>query len=103
LPALAYLDREAAPSAKSDGEIRTALLAELDRQPWNPVGFVNPLVRNGVVELHGTIFDEREREALRVAAENISGVKEVRDHLVWMDPVSGVVIEAREPQGEHAR
>jgi osmotically-inducible protein OsmY len=26
----------------------------------------------------GTIFDEREREALRVAAENVLGVKQVK-------------------------
>jgi hypothetical protein len=58
----------------------------------------NPIVRNGVVELYGTVFDERERAALRVAAENIAGVRAVKDHLVWMEPVSGFVVEARESQ-----
>jgi CBS domain-containing protein len=101
--ALAYLDREAAPSPRSDAAIRTALIAELDRQPWSPRGFLNPVVRNGVVELHGTIFDEREREAMRVAAENVPGVKDVRDHLVWMDPVSGFVIEPREAESDKAQ
>ena len=101
--ALAYLDREAAPSPRSEAAIRTALIAELDRQPWSPRGFLNPVVRNGVVELHGTIFDEREREAMRVAAENVPGVKDVRDHLVWMDPVSGFVIEPREAESDKAR
>jgi hypothetical protein len=95
--ALAHLDREAAPSASSDAVIRTSLVAELDRQPWAQRGFLNPVVRNGIVELHGIIFDEREREAARVAAENIPGVKEVHDHLMWMDPISGFVIEAEGP------
>jgi hypothetical protein len=38
------------------------------------------------------IFDERERIALRVAAENVAGVKAVRDHLTWVEPVSGMAI-----------
>jgi hypothetical protein len=35
------------------------------------------IVRTGVVELWGTITDERERRALIVAAENVPGVKEI--------------------------
>ena len=53
------------------------------------------IVRNGVVDLWGTITDERERQALIVAAQNIPGVKDVQDHLVWVDPMSGVVIGAK--------
>jgi CBS domain-containing protein len=96
MQALASLDREAAPSPTSDTAIREALIAEMNRHPWSAHGFINPVVRNGVVELRGTIFDERERGAIRVAAENIAGVKEVRDHLAWMEPISGIVIEAPE-------
>ena len=70
------------------------MLAELERQKWAPVGFLNVIVRNGVVELWGTITDERERQALIVAAQNIPGVKDVQDHLVWVEPMSGVVIGA---------
>jgi len=55
-------------------------------------GFLNVTVQNGVVELWGTITDERERQALIVAAQNIPGVKDVRDHLVWVEPMSGVAI-----------
>ena len=71
------------------------MLAELERQKWAPVGFLNVIVRNGVVDLWGTITDERERQALIVAAQNIPGVKDVQDHLVWVDPTSGVVIGAK--------
>ena len=69
-------------------------LAELERQKWAPVGFLNVVVHDGVVQLWGTITDERERQALIVAAQNIPGVKDVRDHLVWVEPMSGVVIGA---------
>ena len=35
----------------------------------------------------GTLMDERERQAVIVAAENVAGVKEVHDHLAddWDD------------------
>ncbi len=92
LHALASVSREAKPAEQTDEAIRTRLVAELGKEPWAPVALVNPIVRNGVVELWGTITDERERQALVVAAENIPGVKAVRDHLAWVDPNSGMVI-----------
>jgi osmotically-inducible protein OsmY len=52
-------------------------------------------VKNGVVDLNGVILDEKEREALRVVAENTVGVKAVEDHLVWIEPVSGTVLDPR--------
>jgi osmotically-inducible protein OsmY len=39
-----------------------------------------------VVELRGTVGDERQRQALRVLIGNVPGVKEVRDALVRVDP-----------------
>lgn len=97
LHALASLAPKAPASAAADETIRERLLAELERQKWAPVGFLNVVVRDGVVELWGTITDERERKALVVAAQNVPGVKDVRDHMVWVEPMSGVVIG---PQGE---
>ena len=75
-----------------DSTIRKRLLAELDTQSWAAPGMLNITVRNGVVDLWGTIFDERTRSALIVAAENVPGVKHVNDHLVWIEPMSGVAI-----------
>jgi hypothetical protein len=54
------------------------------------------IVRNGTVEYWGTLFDERKRRALIVAAENVPGVKGVRDHLVWIEPMSGTIVEPSE-------
>ena len=75
---------------------RERLYAELKAQPWAPVGLINIVVRNGVVHLSGTLLDERHRRAIRVAAERIPGVKAVEDRLVWVDPVSGMVVPAFE-------
>lgn len=92
LHALASVSYQTKPVEQADDAIRALLLAELGKQVWAPVALINPIVRDGVVELWGTITDERERQALVVAAENIPGVKAVRDHLAWIDVTSGMVI-----------
>ena len=83
-------------SSPTDSDIRGTIVGILDREPWGPRYSVDVTVENGVVELYGTVTDERERIAVRVAAENIAGVREVRDHLVWVEPNSGLVFPADE-------
>jgi osmotically-inducible protein OsmY len=82
--------------AADDAAIRERLLAELKRQSWAPVGLIDVVVKDGVVKLSGALTDERERQAIRIAAENIAGVKKVEDHLVWIEPNTGVIVEAPE-------
>jgi CBS domain-containing protein len=94
LRGLAGVLEEAPPAATSDEEIRERILAELARAAWVPRDGIAITVENGVVDLNGVILDEHERAALRVAAENVPGVKAVEDHLVWVEPVSGTVIDA---------
>ena len=100
LHALASLAREAKAPALDDTAIRDRILDDLNRQPWAPLGLINVVVRGGIVELWGTITDERERQALIVAAENFPGVKGVRDHLAWVEPTSGMVVYAPEADVE---
>ena len=90
---LGALEEKPAPTT-SDEEIRERILAELARTAWVPRDGVTITVKNGVVDLNGVILDEKERGALRVAAENVPGVRAVEDHLVWVEPVSGTVIDA---------
>jgi CBS domain-containing protein len=82
-------------AVSSDITIRTKLVAELQKQAWAPLVAIDIAVTDGVVRYSGTILDDRQRQALRVAAENISGVKRVEDRLVWIEPMSGMVIETR--------
>jgi len=98
----------AAPAvATSDEEIRERILAELARAAWVPRDGIAITVENGVVDLNGVILEEKERDALRVAAENVPGVTAVEDHLVWVEPVSGTVIDpppaAAKPRAGPAR
>ena len=92
LHALAGVASDIKPVTTSDEAIREQLLAELGRQSWAPAALINAIVKQGVVELWGTITDERERQASIVAAENVPGVKGVRDHLVWIEPNTGTAI-----------
>jgi CBS domain-containing protein len=92
--ALASLALAEHPVAADDAAIRERLLAELKRQSWAPVGLIDVVVKDGVVKLSGALTDERERQAIRIAAENIAGVKKVEDHLVWIEPNTGVIVEA---------
>jgi BON domain len=79
-----------------DAAIREQILAECSRQSWAPM--TNVVVRNGVVELWGTITDDRERQALIAACENVPGVRAVHDHLVWIEPNSGFAIQSEEDE-----
>jgi len=86
------LAKPASEGVASDAELHERILAEIARQPWGPRASVDVRVVDGVVELYGSITDERERTALQIVAENTPGVKAVRDHLVWVEPISGFVI-----------
>lgn len=87
----------AAPDvATDDASIRAQLNEVMTNHQWAPVALINAIVQNGVVELWGTILDERQRKALKVAAENIPGVKTVHDHLIWIEPESGMSMGSAE-------
>jgi CBS domain-containing protein len=93
LHAMASFVHEVAPFSAEDTAIRDRLFAELKMQAWTPVTKIDVTVRSGVVQLSGIITDERQHQALRIAAENIPGVKKVEDFIVWVEPVSGFYVE----------
>jgi signal-transduction protein with cAMP-binding, CBS, and nucleotidyltransferase domain len=70
-------------TARDDRSIRQGLLAELKDQEWVHSWAADIIVRDGVV--HIWVSDDRpeeEKQALRVAAENIPGVSGVEEHIV---------------------
>jgi CBS domain-containing protein len=70
-----------------DDAIRGRLLSELGRQPWWRPTRSSVVVKDGVVHYWGTIDSEDERDAARVAAENISGVHGVDDRRRLFQPL----------------
>jgi CBS domain-containing protein len=67
------------PAAQSDETIREQLVAELESHPWWFPQTSSVFVAHGVVSYRGLVRNEASRRAARVAAENISGVRGVRD------------------------
>lgn len=98
MAALTELTRHTPAPAGDDGTIRDRILRALANIRWAPD--VNVAVRNGVAELSGLITDERERKGLIVAIENVSGVREVHDHLVWVEPMSGTAFPSPEDEAK---
>ncbi|TCS03276.1 CBS domain-containing protein [Rhizobium sp. BK418] len=58
-----------------DTELQAAVEAALSSRSWTANGFIRCHVKDGVAQLSGTIFDERERLAAKVLIENIKGIK----------------------------
>ena len=73
-------------SIASDTVIRRRIVAEMQAQAWAPIGRVSVVVWDGTVHFWGTIGDENQRRALRVLAEGIPGVTDIRDHLELVEP-----------------
>ena len=74
------------PPAESDATIRAAMNDVLKNEEWAMSAMVNVIVSEGVVHLWGVIDSKDQRQALRVAAENILGVTAVEEHLSFSLP-----------------
>lgn len=94
LRALAGVMHHLPASGADDAGIRASIIEQLQSEKWAPVATVDAIVRNGVVTLTGYVLDERQRAALKVLAENVPGVSQVRDEMVWVEPMSGITIPA---------
>lgn len=91
LQALSGLVRSASVN-DTDADIKKGVIAALGTLPWAANEFLNVTVKDGVVDLWGCFTAYRQDEAAVVAAENVPGVKQVRNHLSWVDPMSGMVV-----------
>ncbi len=74
------------PPAESDATIRAAMNEVLKNEEWAMSAMVNVIVSEGIVNLWGVIDSDDQRQALRVAAENIPGVTAVEEHLTFSLP-----------------
>lgn len=82
------------PASGDDRSIREAVMASLREKPWAPRTTLNITVTAGVADIWGSITNENERAAIRIAVENTPGVTAVKDHLVYIEPYTGTVIES---------
>lgn len=81
-------------AATSDTALRDRIAAEIDRQAWGPSALVHVSVDGGVATLNGVLVDDRVRAALRVLAENVCGVGQVRDRMTTIEPMTGAIVRS---------
>nr|WP_298249779.1 CBS domain-containing protein [uncultured Halomonas sp.] len=67
-----------------DREIREAIRKEIDVNTGVPVDRINIIVSEGRVELWGLVENDKQSMAVRVAAENTAGVKDVKNNLGYV-------------------
>lgn len=72
-----------ATSLPGDDEVRTEVSRALDSYRWAN-GVSNVVVDSGVVSLWGHVHSPAAKEAIRVAAENVAGVRRVMNNVVVM-------------------
>ncbi|CAN7638919.1 CBS domain-containing protein [Neorhizobium sp. LjRoot104] len=72
-------------ATRIDMDIGNALEAELVKHRWGDA--ITICVAERVVTLEGRVLDAREKTALRVAAENTTGVKRVDDRIEVVQPL----------------
>ena len=98
LRAVASLARDVPDPTANDDHIRSRVIGSIEKNEWQPTR-LGVTVRDGIVHLSGMITDERFRQATIVAAENVSGVKLVHDHLYLFDALSGLSFRSPEDEG----
>ncbi len=81
LQGLLAREPRAAPAAAPDETLRARVSEELDRHSWAS-DVSNVVVENGVVHLWGHATSASAKDAVRVAVENVSGVKRVVNKIV---------------------
>lgn len=92
MQAVASMAGDVPDPTADDDHMRERIIRTIDAQDWRPIG-LQVIVRRGVAHLRGLIVDERMREACLVAARNVAGVKEVHDHLCYVDTWSGFYLD----------
>ncbi|MBR0758934.1 CBS domain-containing protein [Bradyrhizobium japonicum] len=95
LQAMAGLAHEIPDPTADDEHICQRVTRAVEATDWRPIGF-RVTCRRGIVHLHGLITTDEARRATIIAAENTNGVKEVHDHLCFIDTYSGYYVESPE-------
>lgn len=74
-------ERDENPGSPTDNALRTQILERIDEVDWAPTYGLSVFVNEGIVEIWGVIEASEQRDALRVLAQTVPGVKQVDLHL----------------------
>ncbi len=75
-------DRKGLELPIPDSKLRDRLLSHLNAQPWAHTSLLNVTVNEGIVDIWGITRSDAEKEALRVAAESMPGVRAVNNNVI---------------------
>lgn len=75
---------------RSDEAVRTELLRRLQAERWAGSLLLNATVRDGVVDLWGSVDSNSQREAARVLAESVQGVRRVVNNIALRAVLPGI-------------
>ncbi|SRR5579883_1788773 len=90
LQALLSREPESEQAPRSNEEIRKEVESVIGKQPWSSPWPTNVVVNSGVVHLWGLVPSEAISKAYRVAAENVAGVRRVKNHMRSMPASVGM-------------
>ncbi len=82
-------DRKGLEIPIPDSKLRDKLLSHLNAQPWAHTSLLNVTVNEGIVDIWGITRSNAEKEALRVAAESMPGVRAVNNNVIMQSWHSG--------------
>ena len=74
----------------TDRALRELVVAALENRAWTSKWPINVFANDGVVHLWGFVEGDEVRKAYRVAAENVPGVRRVKNHLRAMPASVGM-------------
>ena len=89
IQALAGLREEPERTTTSDSIIRKKVMKQIKSGKWSKGSLLNLTVHDGKVRLWGVVDSEAEKQAVRVAAELVEGVKAVENNVTVLPFVAG--------------
>ena len=87
----AFARASAEPARETTGEdqaTRERIVEQIRALPWGMPWLLTVTVQDGVAELWGPVHSEEQRQAIRVAAERVPGVKAVKENLYRLPAVA---------------
>lgn len=78
-------DRKGLEIPIPDSKLRDRIMSHLRAQPWAHTSLINVTVNDGIVDIWGLTLSKEEKQALRVAAESIPGVRAVNDNVIMQN------------------
>jgi CBS domain-containing protein len=90
IQALASFRKESEPSTATDSMIRKRVMAQFKSEQWSKHSLLNATVQGGIVKLWGIVDSEAEKEAARVAAEQVAGVQAIENNVIAQPVIAGI-------------